>query len=144
MHPVLQELVSKGPVLTDGAWGTELQTRGLEVGEFPDAWNLTHPDRVKAVADAYVEAGSQVILTNTFGANRFRMGVHAHGLQVAEINARGVEISKAAARGQARVFASIGPSGKLLMDGDITDEELLEGFREQASALAKARPDALV
>ena len=53
-------------VLTDGAWGTEFQARGLEAGECPDHWNLTHPDRVEAVARAYVEAGSQVILTNTF------------------------------------------------------------------------------
>ena len=96
MHPLIQQLVSRGPVITDGAWGTELQARGLGLGDFPDAWNLTHPDRVGEVARAYVEAGSQVILTNTFGANRIRLGVpgeQAAADRLAEINARGVEIS---------------------------------------------------
>ena len=74
MHPLIQELISRGPVITDGAWGTELQARGLGLGEFPDTWNLTHADRVREVAAASVAAGSQVILTNTFGANRIRLG----------------------------------------------------------------------
>ena len=60
-------------VLTDGAWGTQLQQRGLGPGGFPDLWNLTHPVRVSDVARAYVDAGSQVVLTNTFGANRIRL-----------------------------------------------------------------------
>ena len=68
MHEVIQQLVARGPVVTDGAWGTELQVRGLPIGEFPDAWNLTRPESVAELAQAYVAAGSQVILTNTFGA----------------------------------------------------------------------------
>src|ERR1039457_7251555 len=107
MHTLIQQLISRGPVITDGAWGTELQARGLALGDFPDAWNLTHPDRVGEVARAYVEAGSQVILTNTFGANRIRLGEHDGADRLAEINARGVEISLKAAAGRARVFASI-------------------------------------
>jgi methionine synthase I (cobalamin-dependent) len=144
MHPLIQHLVSHGLVITDGAWGTELQARGLALGDFPDAWNLTHPDRVGEVARAYVEAGSQVILTNTFGANRIRLGEHDGADRLAEINARGVEISLKAASGRARVFASIGPTGKLLMSGEVTAEELRAAFAEQAQALAKARPDGLV
>src|SRR5271169_614716 len=105
MHPVLEPLLARGPVVTDGAWGTQLQARGLALGEFPDAWNLTHPDRVAEVARAYVEAGSQVILTNTFGANRIRLAGHAAAGKVAEINRRGVELSRTAAAGRARVFA---------------------------------------
>ena len=80
MHPLIQQLVAQGPVLTDGAWGTEFQARGLEAGECPDHWNLTHPDRVEEVARAYVEAGSQVILTNTFRSNR--IALERHGLAV--------------------------------------------------------------
>jgi len=144
MHPTLQELLAHGPVVTDGAWGTELQSRGLGLGDFPDLWNLTHPDRVGAVARAYVSAGSQVILTNTFGANRVRLSEQSAANQVAEINARGVEISLAAAGGRARVFASIGPTGKLLLNGDITEDELRAAFAEQARALAAAHADALV
>ena len=120
MHPLIRQLVSHGLVITDGAWGTELQARGLALGDFPDAWNLPHPDRVGEVARAYVEAGSQGILTNTFGANRIRLGEHDGADRLAEINARGVEISLKAASGRARVFASIGPTGKLLMSGEGT------------------------
>ncbi len=144
MHPLIEQLLSQGPVITDGAWGTELQARGLGAGESPDLWNLTHPDLVGEVAAAYVAAGSQVILTNTFGANRIRLGEQAAGDQTTEINARGVEISRKAAAGRARVFASIGPTGKLLMNGDVTEDELLTAFREQARALADAGADALV
>ena len=144
MHPFIQQLTSRGPVITDGAWGTELQARGLGLGEFPDLWNLTHPDRVGEVAQAYVTAGSQVILTNTFGANRIRLGEQGAAERVAEINARGVEISLKAANGRARVFASIGPTGKLLMNGDVTEDELRAAFAEQARALAGARAEALV
>jgi methionine synthase I (cobalamin-dependent) len=144
MHPLVQQLLARGPVVTDGAWGTQLQERGLGVGEFPDAWNLTRPDAVTEVARAYVEAGSQIILTNTFGANSIRLADHAAAGQVIEINLRGVEISRAAAAGRARVFASIGPTGKLLMSGDVTSEAMLEAFAQQAHALAKAGADALV
>jgi len=146
MHPGLQSILSAGPVLTDGAWGTELQARGLAVGEFPDLWNLTQPDRVTEVAAAYVAAGSQLILTNTFGANRVRMAELPDGGadRVGAVNYRGVEISRAAAGNRAKVFASMGPTGKLLMNGDVTEEEMLAAFREQAAALAGAQPDALV
>jgi len=144
MHPAIQQLLAHGPVVTDGAWGTELQARGLPVGEFPDAWNLTQPDRVAEVAQAYVAAGSQVILTNTFGANRIRLAENGLADRVAEINRRGVEISREAAGGKAAVFASMGPSGKLLLSGEVTAEELSAAFAEQARALAQAGADALV
>jgi len=131
-------------VITDGAWGTQLQARGLEAGEFPDAWNLSHPEKVRDVAQAYIAAGSGLILTNTFGANRIRMAEQEKPGDVGEINRRGVEISRLAAGRRARVFASIGPSGKLLMSGEIQPEQLRETFSEQAQALADAGADALV
>ena len=144
MNALLYELIHPGPVLTDGAWGTELQARGLASDDFPDAWNLTHPEPVAAVARAYVEAGSRVILTNTFGANRLRLAGHGLAEQVAEINRRGVELSRAAAQGCAAVFASIGPTGKMILSGDTTPDELRAAFEEQALALAAAKPDAIV
>jgi methionine synthase I (cobalamin-dependent) len=144
MHSLIERLSARGPVITDGAWGTQLQALGLGLGEFPDTWNLTYPDRVAQVARAYVEAGSQIILTNTFGANRVRLAEHAAAERVVEINQRGVAISRAAADGRAYVFASIGPSGKLLLSGETTAEELGAAFREQARALAEAGADALV
>ena len=144
MHPLIQQLVSRGPIITDGAWGTELQARALGLGDFPDTWNLTHAERVGEVARSYAEAGSQVILTNTFGANRIRLAEQGAADRLGEINQRGVEISLKAANGRARVFASIGPTGKLLMSGEVTEEDLRAAFGEQARALAQARPDGLV
>jgi methionine synthase I (cobalamin-dependent) len=144
VHPALQQLLAHGPVVTDGAWGTELQARGLPIGEFPDAWNLTHPEKVGEVARAYVAAGSQVILTNTFGANRIRLAENGLADRVTQINRRGVEISRDAADDPVAVFASIGPSGKLLLSGEVTAEDLSAAFSEQARALAEASADALV
>ena len=144
MHPLFHALLGRGPVITDGAWGTELQARGLASGEIPDAWNLSHPEAVTDVARAYVAAGSQVILTNTFGANRSRLAGHGLGAQAADINRHGVRLSREAAAGKARVFASLGPTGKLLMTGEITPEELHAVFEEQAVALAEGAPDAIV
>lgn len=96
MKPLLEKLLAAGPVVTDGAWGTQLQAQGLGVGEFPDLWNLTNPAKVEAVARAYVEAGSQVILTNTFGANRVRLAETGRAADVPAINRAGVEISRRA------------------------------------------------
>jgi methionine synthase I (cobalamin-dependent) len=132
------------PVITDGAWGTELQARGLGVGDFPDAWNLTHPEKVREVALAYVQAGSKIILTNTFGANRPRLAGHDMAKEAVALNRAGVQISREAAAGRALVYASVGPSGKMLLSGDITPEELRTGFDEQCQALAAAGADGLV
>jgi len=144
MHELLKTLLARAPVITDGAWGTQLQARGLGLGEFPDLWNVQHPDRVAEVARAYIEAGSRIILTNTFGANGIRLAQHNAANQIREINQQGVEISKAAARDRALVFASIGPCGKLLLSCDVMPHEVHDAFARQAQALADAGADALV
>jgi methionine synthase I (cobalamin-dependent) len=143
MPGCFQELLP-GPVITDGAWGTQLQTLGLGPGECPDAWNLTHAGLVETVARAYVAAGSQVILTNTFGANRLRLAAHGLQRQVVEINRAGAEISRRAAGRGVRVFASMGPTGKLLALGETDEAELRAVFEEQARALAGGGVDALL
>jgi len=144
MNRFIEQLLAHGPLVTDGAWGTQLQARGLGQGEFPDLWNLSHPDRVAEVARGYVQAGSQVILTNTFGANRVRLGQESAVEKLGEINRRGVEISLGAAAGVAWVFASIGPSGKMLLSGDIKPDELGVAYAEQGRALAAGGAHALV
>jgi 5-methyltetrahydrofolate--homocysteine methyltransferase len=144
MKKLISELLSAGPVVTDGAWGTEMQARGLQPGDCPDVWNLEHPDRVEQVAHAYVEAGSQVILTNTFGANRIMLDRHGLAGKAQEINRAGVEISRRASAGRARVFASMGPCGKMLFAGEVSEEEVAQAFGEQARALAEAGSDAIV
>ena len=143
MHTLLQSLLP-GPVVTDGAWGTQLQVAGLTTGECPDTWNLSHPDQVERVAQAYVDAGSQIILTNTLGANRLQLKSHGLSDQVAEINRAGAEISRRAAGQQSRVFASVGPTGKLLAMGETNEAQLRDVYDEQTRALAEAGVDALL
>jgi len=144
MHPAIDQLLSAGPVVTDGAWGTQLQQRGLPVGACPDVWNLTHSDKVEEVARCYVEAGSQIVLTNTFGANRFILARQNLADSVSEINRAGVEISRRAALGRSKVFASVGPSGVMLMMGQVSGDELKGAFAEQVQAMAEAGADGIV
>lgn len=144
MNSFLQQLLLDAPIVTDGAWGTELQKFGLQIGECPDAWNITHPDLVEQVARSYITAGSRIILTNTFGANRIALERYDLADKAMEINRRGVEISKRAAENHAHIFASIGPSGKMLLTGEISEDELLGIFLEQATALKETGADAIV
>jgi methionine synthase I (cobalamin-dependent) len=138
----LSEWLLDGLLITDGAWGTQLQQRGLPPGTTPDSWNLTHPDQVEAVARAYAEAGSQVVLTNTFRANAIAMK-DSSAADLDAINRAGVAISKRAT-GKALVFASIGPTGKILVSGEVSREEMEAAFAAQAASLAAAGADALL
>ena len=131
----LREWLSGGLLISDGAWGTELQARGLPPGAVPDAWNLSNPAAVESVARAYADAGSQVILTNTFRANAIAMEGDLDA-----INRAGVEISKRAAAGRALVFASIGPTGQMMLYG----QQVTDAFAAQAASLAAAGADALL
>lgn len=142
--PLIARMLASGPVVLDGAWGTELQARGLALGECPDAWNLSHPERVEDVALSYVDAGSDVILTNTFRANRIALTDAGLEASTQEINRAGVALSRRAAAGRALVFASVGPSGRLLAAGDVDERTLHEAFAEQTRALAEAGADAIV
>lgn len=141
---MLDRLFAEKSVLTDGAWGTELMARGLGAGECPDVWNLEFPDRVQEIGRAYVEAGSRVIITNTFGANRVALERHGIAHRSREINRAGVAISLRAASGRASVFASMGPSGKMLGLGEVTESDLEAAFVEQVEALAIAGAEAIV
>lgn len=144
MHALIEKLLADGPVITDGAWGTQLQARGLPIGGCPDEWNLWHADKVEEVPRTYVDAGSQVVLTNTFRASRVALADYGLADKAEEINRLGAEISCRAANGRAHVFASTGPSGKMLMMGEVSEDELLAAFTEQARALAEGGADALV
>ncbi|MDR1477371.1 MAG: homocysteine S-methyltransferase family protein [Planctomycetaceae bacterium] len=133
-----------GNFLLDGGWGTQLQLRGMAVGEHPDIWNLSHPDVVLSVAESYILAGSDVILTNTFGGSRFVLSRNGSADKVEAVNRAGVAISKQAAHGKAKVFASIGPSGMMLISGNVTEQELYDAFLEQVVAIAAEKPDGIV
>lgn len=139
MHPLLKRLLPDAPILTDGAWGTALQTRGLPRGACADAWNLTRPDLVEQLARDYVAAGSRILLTNTFRANRLGLADFGLADQVVAINRAGATAARRAAEGRAYVFGSIGPSA-----ASCTREELAAAFTEQADVLARAEVDGLV
>jgi 5-methyltetrahydrofolate--homocysteine methyltransferase len=144
LNSLIRHLLADRPVLTDGGWATELQRHGLPIGECPDAWNVTHPDRVEAVAHSYIEAGSRVILTNTFGANRVALARHGLAERTEEINRAGAAISRQAAGKAAHVFASIGPTGSVLRPGEVSEHALRAAFAEQTHALAAGGADGIV
>ena len=131
-------------ILLDGAMGTMLQAAGLPVGALPELWNLTEPEKVTAVQRRYVEAGSRVLYTNTFGANRYKT---AHcGKSVAELIAGGVRCARAAAEGyDVRVALDVGPIGQLLEPlGTLTFEEAYDVFREMVVAGEAAGADLVI
>lgn len=144
MHNLIERLCARNVIVTDGAWGTQLQVRGLPPGECPELWNLIRPDHVEQVACAYVEAGSQVILTNSFGGNSLSLARYGLEGRVGEINRKAVEISRCAAGRRAKVFASMGPTGQVLVMGVVSSEEVRNSFRTQAEALAEGGADALL
>jgi 5-methyltetrahydrofolate--homocysteine methyltransferase len=142
---VLGKTWKKGAVLiADGAWGTEFFKRGLMQGSPPDEWNLTHPEIVREITQEYLEAGAEVVLTNTFGANRFRLEPHGLSDRVAEINRAAAALTREVVDGKAVVAGDIGPTARFLALGEVTAEELYRVFAEQAAALGKAGVDWIV
>ena len=138
-------LKERGVLVSDGAWGTELARAGLGAGTAPELWNVERPQAVEAVARAYVEAGSQIILTNTFGGNRWKLDKSGLVARTAELNERGTAISKRAAGEAALVFASIGPTGEFMAPlGTRGEEEFIACFAEQIEACVRGGADGLV
>jgi len=136
------DILKTGKVLvSDGAWGTFLHEKGLKAGECPDALSIDRSGDVLDIARSYLDAGADMVKTNSFGANRYRL--EHFGLQdkAAEINERAAAISRKAA-GDKFVIASIGPTGKMLVTEEVTEEELYEAFKIQAVALEKGGADA--
>jgi methionine synthase I (cobalamin-dependent) len=144
MHPLIEKLLAEAPVITDGAWGTQIQARGLPSGACPDEWNLVHPELVEEVPRAYLEAGSRVVLTNTFRGNRISLADYGLADQAEAISRAGAEISRRAAGDAAYVFGSIGPCGKMVFAGEVAEDDLLAAFTAQAKALAAGGADAIV
>lgn len=130
-------------LISDGAWGTLLQAEGLQPGECPESWNLTHPEKVTAVAKAYIAAGSDLVETNSFGGSRFKLAHYGLTDQAFEINRKAAELSKQAAGEDHLVLGSVGPTGIILMMGEVSEQELYAAFKEQITALAKGGADAI-
>ncbi len=144
MNKIIQE-IQKGRVLvSDGAWGTFLQKKGMQPGECPEEWNISRSDDVFAIAQSYVDAGADMIETNSFGGNYFKLKNYGFESRVFEINKAAAEISRKAAGADRFVLGSVGPTGKLLMMEEVTEDELYNAFKEQSIALEAGGADAIV
>ncbi len=142
----LEELLATRKVLlADGATGTNLFAAGLTAGDPPELWNLDYPEAVLALLRSFVDAGADIILTNTFGANRHRLKLHRAEDRVFEVNKRAAEIAREAAGATDRpivVAGSIGPTGELFVPlGSLTDAEAIDAFAEQAGGLKAGGAD---
>jgi methionine synthase I (cobalamin-dependent) len=142
----LRALFASGePILADGAMGTMLFAAGLSSGDPPEVWNLAHPDLVRGVHRGYLDAGSRILLTNTFGANRLRLALHRLEDRVEQLNRTAAILLHAeitAADANALVAGDIGPSGEIMAPlGTLEREAAIDVFAEQAGALAAGGAD---
>jgi methionine synthase I (cobalamin-dependent) len=140
-------LAEDGPILADGAMGTMLFSAGLQFGDPPEVWSLSHPDVVRRIQRGYLEAGSRILLTNTFGGNRLRLGLHGLQDRVAELNQTAAILARAevdAAGGRALVAGDIGPSGEIVAPlGTLAYDVAVDVFAEQAAALVAGGVDVI-
>ena len=138
-------LAEGGPILADGAMGTMLFANGLQFGDPPEVWNVSHPEVIRRIQRGYLEAGSRIVMTNTFGGNRLRLRLHGLDDQVAELNQTAAILLRAeveAAGGRALVAGDIGPTGEIMAPlGTLSDEEAIDVFAEQAAALVAGGVD---
>jgi 5-methyltetrahydrofolate--homocysteine methyltransferase len=136
--------VKSGKVLvSDGAWGTFLQKKGLKPGECPELWCVERRAEVLDVARSYIDAGADMIESNSFGGSRFKLEHFGLADRASQVNEAAAQISREAAGPSKWVIASIGPTGKMLVTGEVTEDDLYAAFKEQAVALAKGGADAL-
>jgi 5-methyltetrahydrofolate--homocysteine methyltransferase len=142
----LQDAARERPLLGDGAMGTQLMLAGLDQGACGEEWNLTNPDKVLAIQRRYVEAGSDCLLTNSFGASRITLDRHGNGGKAVEINRAAVAIAREAFQGRpGYVIGDIGPFGGLLEPfGEFREDDVRAAFEEQARALVDAGADAII
>lgn len=148
MRTTLSELMAaNNTILLDGAMGTILFELGLQHGDSPELWNVEQPDKIRSVHRQYIEAGSQVILTNTFGCNRKRLELHNLSDRAAEFNIAAAKLAREeadAAFMPILVAGDIGPSGSILVPyGEMEYEEAVAIFTEQAKALVEGGVDVL-
>ncbi|MBM4154600.1 MAG: methionine synthase [Lentisphaerae bacterium] len=140
----IADIVAGGRVLvSDGAWGTFLQKKGLQPGDCPELWCIDRPADVADVARSYIEAGADMIETDSFGGTRIKLADYGLADRAAEINEAAARISREAAGPDRLVIASVGPTGRMLMLGDVSEAEVFGAFAEQAVALHRGGADAL-
>ncbi len=147
MNKLSQLLEVRPWLMADGATGTNLFAMGLEAGEPPELWNTDHPDRVRKLYTGFIDAGSDIILTNSFGGTRARLKLHNAQDRARELNRIAAEIARDCADKAGRpvvVAGSIGPTGELMEPvGDLSHEAAVEMFQEQAEGLLEGGADVL-
>ncbi len=142
----LLERIAAGEILiSDGAMGTFLHAKGLQAGECPESWCISHPDVVKGIAEAYLAAGADIVETNSFGGNAFKLKAYGMAARVPELNRAAAALARSAVGAKGFVAASIGPTGHIVEEegGDVTADELYEAFKAQAIALEEGGADAI-
>lgn len=144
MKKILAEVQTGKILVSDGAWGTFLQQKGLKPGECPEQWNVTRPVDVQNIARSYFDAGADMVETNSFGGSRFKLAKYGFEDKVFEFNKAAAENSRQAAGPDRYVLGSIGPTGKLLLMEEVTEDELYEAFKEQAMALEAGGVNAIM
>jgi 5-methyltetrahydrofolate--homocysteine methyltransferase len=140
------ERLAEGSILiSDGAIGTLLHAKGLGAGECPESWCLSHAEIVRGMAQDYIDAGSDIVETNSFGANRFKLELYGLADNLCAINRAAVALAREAAAGRAYVFGSIGPTGHILEEegGEASPEAIYAAYEEQSAVLAEAGADAI-
>jgi len=141
----VREWIKNGPLVLDGAMGTQLFDLGLQVTDCPHRWNIERWEDVRAVHKSYVEAGADVILTNTFGANEYRLALFGLDHEVYELNHSGVEVARGIGDRSYLIAGDIGPTGYLLQPyGDFSPSDFVHCFQRQAEALDEAGVDLFV
>ena len=141
----LRERIKDGVFLLDGAMGTQLMARKIEVGKCNDVLNIESPEIINEIQNSYSQAGSDAIITNTFGANKYALGRYGLADKVEELNKAGVEIARRAAGEEKYVLGDIGPSGDFLQPlGDLNPAELRDAFAVQAKSLLDAGADGFI
>lgn len=140
---IREAVKTRGTLVSDGAWGTFLQKKGLQPGDCPELWCLERPDDVADIARMYIAAGADMVETNSFGGSSYKLEHYGLADRVTEINEAAAAISRATAGDDHWVIASVGPTGKMLLLGDVTEEDLYLSFKDQVTALEKGGADAV-
>ncbi|MEN8098669.1 MAG: homocysteine S-methyltransferase family protein [Chloroflexota bacterium] len=142
--PIRDRLQNGDVLLADGAMGTFLMESGLPAGQPPETWNIEHPDRVAAIHQMYIDAGSRIILTNSFGGTSHKLNSAQMGHRVSELNAAAASLATQVAGDNVYVAGDLGPTGELMQPwGTLSSSEAIDAFAAQASALVEGGVDLL-